>query len=410
MSMTSLLTLPSGDRGHSASSRRNPSSARRETSALRIQVIDRLSDLRSLRDEWDDLSRHASEANFSHESWFLTEAVACFARDRVLRIVAVHEAASKNQPARLVGLFPLEFQRRFGRWPVPHLRLIKHPYAFLGTPLIRTGLERAVWAKLLESLRTVEPRAWLIDLPTIGGDGPVQLALLDELAARNQAWTQLSRCHRAALHKAASVDDYVVGSMTNHQRQEMRRRSRRFGEAGAVRLDAVETVAELEDWVTGFLSLEARGWKGTVAGAMACDQSRGEFLLRTVTEAFLRDQVELLTLRLDGRPVAMKCNFLCGTTGFAFKIAFDEELARFSPGVLLELEAIRRAHENPRLVWMDSCAVPDHFMINRLWSERRPITRLLVSTGTRAGDLAIGALPFIASIRKACGPRPAAHT
>lgn len=410
MSMTSLLTLPSGDRCNSSSTNRNPSAAHRETTALRIQVIDRLSELRSLRDEWDDLSRQASEANFSHESWFLTEAIAYFARDRSLRIVAVHEAATREHPARLVGLFPLEFQPRFGRWPIPNLRLLKHPYAFLGTPLIRAGLERAVWRKLLESLRSVEQRAWLIDLPTVAGDGPVHLALIDELSARNQAWTQLSRYHRAALRKTASVDDYLVGSMTNHQRQEMRRRSRRFSEAGAVRLDVVETVAELEDWVTGFLHLEAQGWKGAAAGAMACDQSRGDFLLRTVTDAFLRDQAELLTLRLDGRPVAMKCNFLCGTTGFAFKIAFDEELARFSPGVLLELETIRRAHENRRLAWMDSCAVPDHFMINRLWSERRPISRLLVSTGTRAGDLAVGALPFVASIRKACGPRPSAHT
>ena len=57
---------------------------------------------------------------------------------------------------------------------------------------------------------------------------------------------------------------------------------------------------------------------------------------------------------------------------------------------------------------MFSVCVRDHFMINRLWSERRAISRLLVSTGTRAGDLAVGALPFIASIRKACGPRPAA--
>jgi CelD/BcsL family acetyltransferase involved in cellulose biosynthesis len=407
MSNTSLLSLPGGDRSAVLGHPHNPSAARRDTASLSLRVIDQLSGVRALASDWDDLARHASEANFSHESWFLPEAIAWFARDRSLRVVAVYDSGTKGQPDRLVGLFPFEFRTRFGRWPVPHLRLVEHPYAFLGTPLIRVGYEVAVWRKLCESLNSVEPRAWLLDLPTFSGVGPVHMALLDTLAERQQAWTQLTQYHRAALHKASSVEEYVLGAMTNHQRQEMRRRSRRFSEAGAVRVEAVETVTELEDWVTSFLHLEAKGWKGAVAGAMACDRSRGDFFLRVITEAFLREQCELLTLRLDGQPVAMKCNFLCGSTGFAFKIAFDEDLSRFSPGVLLELETIRRAHLNPRLKWIDSCAVPGHFMINRLWSERRPITRLLVSAGGRAGDLALAALPLVPAIRRVFGRRPA---
>jgi hypothetical protein len=39
-------------------------------------------------------------------------------------------------------------------------------------------------------------------------------------------------------------------------------------------------------------------------------------------------------------------------------------------------------------------------MINRLWSGRRTLQSLLVSTGTRRGDLAVSALPLLRWLRR----------
>jgi hypothetical protein len=74
----------------------------------------------------------------------------------------------------------------------------------------------------------------------------------------------------------------------------------------------------------------------------------------------------------------MKANLLTGDGGFCFKICFDEEFAKHSPGVLLELENIREAHRRG-LTWMDSCADQDHPMIDRLWPERREIRTVFLS-------------------------------
>ena len=108
----------------------------------------------------------------------------------------------------------------------------------------------------------------------------------------------------------------------------------------------------------------------------------------------------LLALRLDGRAIAMKFNLTAGNGSFACKIAFDEDYARFSPGVLLELDNIRRVHENSELRWMDSCAIPDHFMINRLWTERRVIQNSLLSSGKFSGDLVVSLLPLLRLVRR----------
>jgi hypothetical protein len=104
----------------------------------------------------------------------------------------------------------------------------------------------------------------------------------------------------------------------------------------------------------------------------------------------------MLALHVNGRPVANKCNFVAGTGSYAFKIAFDEDYARFSPGTLLELENIRLLHARPEIEWMDSCADPDRtIMVNRLWKDRRTIPYLLVGTGQGRGDFTVSAIPML---------------
>jgi hypothetical protein len=101
-----------------------------------------------------------------------------------------------------------------------------------------------------------------------------------------------------------------------------------------------------------------------------------------------------LALRVDGRAIAMKCNVRCSAGAVAFKIAYDEAFARFSPGVLLELEHIRRLHEPGAPAWMDSGAAPNHPMIDHLWRDRRSIETVVVPTGRSLGALAVAALPL----------------
>jgi len=130
-----------------------------------------------------------------------------------------------------------------------------------------------------------------------------------------------------------------------------------------------------------FLALERAGWKGRAGTAFASSPRHAEFF-RTVCERFAdAGRLELLAFEAGDRTLAMKCNLLAGEAVFCFKIAFDEEFARFSPGLQLELDNVERFHEGSA-AWMDSCAAPDHPMINRLWPDRRRIqTVLLPSPG-----------------------------
>ena len=73
----------------------------------------------------------------------------------------------------------------------------------------------------------------------------------------------------------------------------------------------------------------------------------------------------------------MLANFRCPPGSFSFKTVFDEDYARFSPGVLIQQENLEILAD-PEIAWMDSCAAEDHPMIDSLWRERRSIVRVTV--------------------------------
>ena len=70
----------------------------------------------------------------------------------------------------------------------------------------------------------------------------------------------------------------------------------------------------------------------------------------------------------------MLANFLTAPGAFSYKTAFDEDYARFSPGVLLQRENLALL-ERDGIDWVDSCAAQDHPMIDHFWRERRVIQR-----------------------------------
>ena len=107
------------------------------------------------------------------------------------------------------------------------------------------------------------------------------------------------------------------------------------------------------------------------------------------TEAFFRDalagaqargRLQIVALDLDGTPIAMLVNFITAPGAYSYKTAFDEAYARFSPGMLLQLENLALL-ERGDVHWADSCAVEGHPMIERLWRDGRRMVSCNIAIG-----------------------------
>jgi len=113
-----------------------------------------------------------------------------------------------------------------------------------------------------------------------------------------------------------------------------------------------------------------------------------------LTSAFRRGRLLMLGLNFDGRPIARRCAFVAGEGSFAFKTAYDEEFAAFSPGAMLEMDSMRQLHALTGVQWMDSCATTDNFLVNRLSNDRKTIQSIAIGAGA-LGELLVSGLPLM---------------
>jgi hypothetical protein len=166
---------------------------------------------------------------------------------------------------------------------------------------------------------------------------------------------------RAALRLAGLAA--FEASLDPERRRRWRRQARRLAERGRV-----ETMTGPEA-VEAFLSVESKGWKGRRRTALADDPARLAFA-RSALDAFARaGRLDALGLLLDGAPIAAGLMLISGARGYYWKSAYDEAFAVFSPGLQLALAHSRRLSEQSDLELLDSCALEDHPMIGRLWSD-----------------------------------------
>jgi CelD/BcsL family acetyltransferase involved in cellulose biosynthesis len=325
-------------------------------------------------DDWVCLASRALSPNPFAEPDFVVPAMRGLGAGDVCMLVV------REGDEWLAGL-PVLPVRSWRSVPGRCLAAWRHPYCFLGMPLVHGDAPEAALALLIERGLDESPS---LALDWIDADGPLATALMAALASPGRA-VVLEQFERAALRRRPTAD-YLEQTMRPHHRRELRRTFRRL-EDQLGELTLHDLSGDASAYQT-FLELERSGWKGTAGTAMACDDNHAEFFRELCTRFASRGRLELWSLAAEDRTIAMKCNLVAGEVTFCFKIAYDETLGKLSPGIHLEAAYIDRFHAS-RAVWSDSCADPDNAMINRLWSDRRQL-RSVVSTRRSTS----GALPY----------------
>jgi hypothetical protein len=365
-----------------------------------IKILRNADELQTHSAELDDLASAAVEPNVFYESWMLLPALKAFARDVPIELMLVYRLEKSSDRHRsLCGFFPMERSRNWRGLPISTLRLWRHLHCVLGTPLLREECAVACWTFFLRWLASNRCGCTILELPYVTGDGPFSQLLIQTGGRGAIVSEAVEATVRALFWPRSTAQAYLDAALSAKRRQELRRLERRLGELGKVEFRVLQSGNSCSEWVNAFLTLEAKGWKGTEGTALDQEARNRQFFQDFMEEASERGRLMMLGLFVNDTPIALKCNLIAGSGSYAFKIAYDEQYAKFSPGVLLELYNIRRLHEMPNIAWMDSCAIPDHPMINHLWLDRRTIQTVLISPGGVMGDLLVSLLPLMRWLR-----------
>lgn len=350
-------------------------------------------------ERWRRLAAVAVEPNLSFEPEGVLGCAAHLAGWRDLQLLVVEDgeryrAAMVLRPGERRRDRPLRsVTTRVDPAAVPMLPV-------LGTPLLDPDRAEAAARALLVGLASnrlrwpegSRPSVLLLD--RWHDDGPV--ASLLRGAGRTLSLRSVTQEHweRPLLSRDPTPDGIGWPERLGARRlAEIRRRTRRLTEAmdGDVRcVDRADDPGAVDE----FLRLERSGWKGRAGTALADTPDRAEAFRETCRRWRSEGRLSMLTLEAAGTAVALRCAVRSGAVLFLLRIAYDEEFARYGPGVQLELATGEHFLGSTDARWMDSCCTPGNTFYDD-WLPHRTAVATAAIALRPAGAAWLGVVPVI---------------
>jgi CelD/BcsL family acetyltransferase involved in cellulose biosynthesis len=358
---------------------------------------------------WRDLVARALEPNVFLEPSFALAAAKFLPRERDAGAILVRDGE------RLLGLVPGRVESFAAGRPVATFVGWTHAYAPLSTPLLDRDAASDVIGCALRALPELPGAPRLILYPLVNEDGAVARLRAAELARKGISVARFDAHERAMLRPAADLGftqdrqsmrkpaiadlrcRHPLASISGGRLKELRRQRRRLGEIGVLARRVIAR-PEIAAAIEAYLALEARGWKGKAGGAAQLDVATRLFLKEAVGALAAEGKARIDLLTLDEKPLAAAITLYSGDRAWFWKTAYDEDYARFSPGVQLALDLTEELGRDRGISLVDSCAVAGHPMIDHLWHERLAIADWMMPLG--AGDAALAAAMAAEKIRR----------
>ncbi|MEM6464095.1 MAG: GNAT family N-acetyltransferase [Pseudomonadota bacterium] len=321
-----------------------------------------------LRDELDYLTRRAIEPNVFFAARFMAPAMPRL-EDRHIRMMIMRD--ENENRSRMRFLMPFSVERPGFSFATPIIRSWAHDFGPLGTPLLDQEDAAATLESLFDLLSREELRLPpVLVIPMARLDGPFARILRAVAICRNLPVGEAEKFERPMLKSTLDGTQYLRESLSAKHLRDRRRLRRQLGRTGSVSYQVARQPEEVRTRLEEFLALEASGWKGRRRTAMVVDRYRAAFVREAVNDLAEADGVRIHTLDLDGEAIASMIVFIAGGTAYTWKTAYNEAYRAFSPGQLLMDDLTANHLEDPNITVTDSCAVPDHPVMSRLWRER----------------------------------------
>ena len=222
-------------------------------------------------------------------------------------------------------------------------------YRVAGAPLPRVSplsvpdREWDVARVVAEVLSSAQPRADALALESHGLRSPWPQALTSQWPTKLAPVVSryLVQPSPVISLRSGCMEGWMAGK-SSRLRSELRRRWRRFQEAGGtVRAATYDT---LRADVDSFLRLHRGRWEGRGDSSIVAQEDRARAFFIEAGEAYVRDgRFRLFILELDGLPIAAQMYAAAGAEVLALNTGWDESYAKLSPTTMCFLGVLEDA-------------------------------------------------------------------
>jgi hypothetical protein len=329
-----------------------------------------------LQQELDFLSNRAIEPNVFFTGRFLAPAMPRL-EDRVVRLALIRDNDARR--SRLRFLMPYSVDKPGFSIGSPIMRAWSNPFGPLGVPLLDAEDAAETIDNLLEGLAL--PAAGLppiLVLPDLRLKGKFAQLFRAVAIGRNLPLTVTDTFSRPMLESLLDGDSYLRRTISSAHLRELRRQWKKLEDEGNLTYNVARQPEEIRLRMEEFLALEASGWKGRGRTALVTDRYHAAFAREAISNLAEADSVRIHTLDFNGVAIASMIVLMMAGDAYTWKTAYDENFARFSPGKLLLAQLTEWHLDDANIMRSDSCAVPDHPVMGRMWEEREEMGTLIV--------------------------------
>ena len=341
-----------------------------------------LKDYSFLAGEISQLAANSIEDNIFFEPQFLQAGIRRI-EDKGVMLACLFEGNPGSQKLRF--MMPL-VSKKAGMPRYRILRSFAHHFAPLGTPLLHrdNALETAEHLlRLLGDPNLKIPTTIAFDQQRMTGPSIEILKVAAEnLGLKHKSAITYERAQLCAIDfDSLNPNDFLRQSVGKKRYKEYGRLLRRLKEQGDVRFNVARSENDVLDAIEGFLTLEARGWKGRSGTALYSLKQIAAFSRQAISALAKINRCEIHTMVLGKKIIAGLVVFKIKGEYFTWKIAFDEEYESYSLGVQIMLHASAQWLSRKNFQNADSLASANHKMIDHLWRDRQQLGTLLIETG-----------------------------
>ncbi len=306
------------------------------TDILRVSIVDRLDQLSRYADAWNALSYEVPPrlptASYAWASAFFEHFVTagktwcCF-------------FAHKGD--HLLGVLPLTVSRG-ARLRLAWLSTPMSGHMIAVSPLLFPGQESDVLRALLDAAWARYPDAVWIEIRDLPANTPL-------LEHADEHW-HLKISNRSGRYLWVGGDQgQYQSSLSKNFRSNQRKATNKLRKLRGVDVEFVSEPDASNAQLAEFIPVEASGWKGRRGTAIQMSSELIAFYKTLTTRLAKAGWLEWHFLRAEGRVIAANLAVRFNRSIIVWKLGYDEDYRRYSPGGLLFQALLDRAFADPEI-------------------------------------------------------------